>query len=236
MEKALEWFRSTGYSRWTLSYSDGDGKPFLFSPEGSGPESAHERLRSALEMFPSGKGFKIHATPSKDPADTKKGLYYQGKIDTPGAMGGVGGGWNPYMQPTSPAGLLDESRVAGMIREAVEKARLEDENKRLKEEVERLKGESPQTATDAAISTFVSGLHPYIPYILFGQNPPPAPVSGPRLERSEEETTKMVANSLERIARRCDALNVDLPAMLAKMADIAEKEPGKIQMLNSMIG
>lgn len=238
MEEALSWFKLTGYTRFTISYADGD-KPFAVSKDGATDAQAVEQLRNALDLFPARKTFKIDASAGADGANAKKHLYFVGSKEAGQNLGvnGPWGGW-PQMPPQgfAPPAVQDKAEIAQMIKEAVAYARLEDEVGRLKEENARLKGESPQTATDAAFASFINTLAPYGPHILLGNNLPAAPVSGPRLSRTEEENGKIVGEALRQISARCDALNIDLPLLLQKLADIANREPAKLTMLNQMVG
>lgn len=240
MEEAITWFKLTKLPRWVLTFSDG-GIVYGTSTEGVSPETAASELETYLRLFPLRKGFKIDASPSKDNADAKRHQFFIGMKD-PNAMSGIAGpygAYNPYGQgafpPPPQPGVFTAEQVQKMIDDKVATMMKDMEIANLKTQLAALKGESPQTATDAAVATFVNGIGPYLPYLLFGHNPPVAGISGPRIEASEEDNTKMVAEAMQKMERRCEQLGISLPELLKKLADAGDKSPHQITMLNNML-
>lgn len=242
MDEALEWFRFTKMTRWALSTGDAS-KPCAVSTEGISADAAASELKIALGFIPDRRTFKIDASPSKENADAKKHLFYEG-TKTQGQMGMAGpyGAYNPYGQgafpPPPQPGIFTADQVQKMIDEKVAVMMKDIEISNLKAQLAAMKGESPQTATDAAVATFVGGAKDYLPHILAwmtGHPMPMARISGPQVVTTEEENTKMVAEALDKMGTLCDQQNLSLPELLKKLADAASKNPSQIHLLNNML-
>lgn len=235
MEDAISWFKMTGFSRWALSFNESSAKQFACSSQGATHATATEELRKALGFFPERKNFQIDASPGTGEADAKKHLYFTGSKEQTGVSGPYGQAHWPPMPPQQQG--MSKEEVATMVKDAVDRARLEDRLASLTAELALLKGQSPQTATDAAIAAVAGTFNQYLPFILFDGKPPMvAPVSGPKVVRDPDEATRIAADAMARLQKVCDDHGIELVDMLAKMANKAQADPSQLVMLNQMLG